>query len=281
MKNSVWNREALNRFQSCLICEERSPRTIEKYMRDAEAFCRFLPRDKQLCKEQVIAYKARLAQSYKASSANSMLVAVNRFLAFLGRQDCRVKLFKIQRSNFRQAEKELSKEEYRRLLKVARSKKNERLYLLMQTLCGAGLRVSELRFVTVECLQTGRVRVACKGKQRVALLPRALCRKLERYVRERRLYTGPVFVTAGGAPLDRSHIWADMKRLCTQAKVARAKVFPHNLRHLFARTYYEASKDLLRLADLLGHSSINTTRIYTLSDGSQEFQRIEQLRLIQ
>lgn len=123
MKNSVWNREALNRFQSCLICEERSPRTIEKYMRDAEAFCRFLPRDKQLCKEQVIAYKARLAQSYKASSANSMLVAVNRFLVFLGRQDCRVKLFKIQRSNFRQAEKELSKEEYRRLLKAARSKK--------------------------------------------------------------------------------------------------------------------------------------------------------------
>ena len=181
---------------------------------------------------------------------------------------------------FRPAERDLTRTEYLRLLEAARHK-SKTLWLVMQTLCGAGLRVSELRFVTVECLQTGRVRVACKGKQRVALLPRALCRKLERYVRERRLYTGPVFVTAGGAPLDRSHIWADMKRLCTQAKVARAKVFPHNLRHLFARTYYEASKDLLRLADLLGHSSINTTRIYTLSDGSQEFQRIEQLRLIQ
>ena len=281
MKNSVWNREALNRFQSCLICEERSPRTIEKYMRDAEAFCRFLPRDKQLCKEQVIAYKARLAQSYKASSANSMLVAVNRFLAFLGRQDCRVKLFKIQRSNFRQAEKELSKEEYRRLLKAARSKKNERLYLLMQTLCGAGLRVSEHRFVTVEALRKGSVRVRNKGKERLVFLPPELVKQLQAYCAHCRITAGPVFVTRSGRALDRSNIWAEMKRLCREAQVERKKVFPHNLRHLFALTYCRLQKELVRLADVLGHSSVETTRIYTVTSGREEKRLIARLGLIE
>ena len=230
-------------------------------------------------KERVISYKHWLTERYAPASVNSMLAALNGFLRYAGHGACTVKALRMQRQMFCQEERKLTRGEYQRLLAAAKQK-SIALWLVMQTLCAAGLRVSELRFVTVESLQTGRMAICCKGKRRVALLPKELCRKLRRYAARRRISSGPVFVTSHGRPLDRSHIWASMKRLCAAAHVERAKVFPHNLRHLFAKTYYEMSKDLLRLADLLGHSSINTTRVYTLSDGRQESRQIERLRLI-
>lgn len=267
-------------YMEYLRQQERSPATIAKYRHDIGVFLRWQGEESILTKEQVIAYKQWLVRRYAPASVNSMLAALNGFLEFAGLGGCRVKALKIQRPLFRPSERELSRTEYLRLLEAAKEKSTA-LWLVLQTLCGAGLRVSELRFVTVECARTGRVQVACKGKRRVALLPKALCRKLQRYAQAKRRYSGPLFVTASGAPLDRSHIWAAMKGLCKQARVTPAKVFPHNLRHLFARTYYNASKDLLRLADLLGHSSIDTTRIYTLSDGKREFRQIDRLCLVE
>lgn len=267
-------------YMEYLRQQERSPATIAKYRHDIGVFLRWQGGESIPTKEQVIAYKQWLVRRYAPASVNSMLAALNGFLEFAGLGGCRVKALKIQRPLFRPSERELSRTEYLRLLEAAKEKSTA-LWLVLQTLCGAGLRVSELRFVTVECARTGRVQVACKGKRRVALLPKALCRKLQRYAQAKRRYSGPLFVTASGAPLDRSHIWAAMKGLCKQARVTPAKVFPHNLRHLFARTYYNASKDLLRLADLLGHSSIDTTRIYTLSDGKREFRQIDRLCLVE
>lgn len=271
--------EELKWYLEELTEREKSPATIAKYSHDVKLFLGWKGQA-SVTKQLVIAYEQWLVERYAPASVNSMLAALNNFLEFTGRHECRVRALKIQRALFRPEEKELSREEYLRLLGVARQK-SVVLWLAMQTLCGAGLRVSELRFVTVESLQSGRVQVNCKGKRRVALLPRALVQKLKKYAARHRIHAGPVLVTSRGKPLDRSHIWAEMKKLCGQAGVARQKVFPHNLRHLFARTYYRASKDLLRLADLLGHSSVNTTRIYTLSDGRKECRQIEGLRLIQ
>ncbi|MBC5579995.1 tyrosine-type recombinase/integrase [Anaerofilum sp. BX8] len=270
----------LESFRDHLVREERSSKTVEKYVRDARAFYFFLPPDKWLTKERVMDYKAHVTENYKTASANSMLVAVNRFLAFLGCGDCQVKLLKVQRANFRHAEKELSKEEYRRLLAAAQNKKNERLYLLMQTLCSTGLRVSEHRFVTAQALREGAVRVRSKGKERVVFLPPELIRQLRDYCARRRISAGPVFVTRTGRVLDRSNIWAEMKRLCLQARVAAQKVFPHNLRHLFALTYYRLKKDIVRLADVLGHSSVETTRIYTATTGREEKRLVSRLGLL-
>ena len=273
-------KQTLEEYMEHLRGQERSRATIAKYRHDVGMFLNWQGGEAAVTKERVIAYKQWLVQRYAPASVNSMLAALNGFLQFSGLEGCRVKALKIQRPLFRPTERELSRAEYLRLLDAAKEKSTA-LWLVLQTLCGAGLRVSELRFVTAECVRTGRVQIACKGKRRVALLPKALCRKLQRYAQAKRRYTGPLFVTAGGAPLDRRHIRAAMKRLCSRARVAPEKVFPHNLRHLFARTYYNSSKDLLRLADLLGHSSIDTTRIYTLSDGKREFRQIERLCLVQ
>lgn len=280
MQNCTLGLEQLNAFRQHLLREERSANTMAKYMRDVSAFFAWLAPGKQVSKEIVIAYKGHLAARYKGSSANSMLAAVNALLAFLGWGEFQVRQLRVQRQNFRRAERELTKAEYERLLKAAQSRKNRRLYLLMQTICGTGLRVSEHRFVTVEAVKKGAARVRSKGKERLVFLPPALAKQLLAYCKHQGIQSGPVFVTGGGKPLDRSNIWAAMKKLCAAARVDGRKVFPHNLRHLFALTYYRAQHDLLRLADLLGHSSIETTRIYTATSGAEQQRQVARLGLV-
>lgn len=271
----------LDGFRAHLIEEERSSATIEKYLRDVGAFIGFLPADRQADKEQVLAYKDHLASSgYAVTSINSMLAAINRFFDYLGCPQFRVRPFKRQRTLFRDRSRELTREEYVRLVKAAEQKGNERLYWLLQTICATGIRVSEVRFITVEAARSGRAVISLKGKVRTILLPGKLCRKLLKYAHKQKIASGELFITKGGRSLSRGNIWADMKRLCTAAGVERAKVFPHNLRHLFARSFYSIDRDIVRLADVLGHTSIETTRIYTISSGDEHARKLEQLHLL-
>ena len=268
--------EAMARFETYLIREEKSELTIEKYLRDVRHFLSWLG-DRELNKNEILEYKAELIETYAVTSANSMLSSLNSYLEFIGRHDCRVKAIKQQRRTFLPEEKELSREEYRRLLKAAEGKR--RLWLLMQTICATGIRVSEHRFITVEAAKAGYAEVRLKGKQRVVFLTKKLCKSLLKYAKEHCISKGSIFVTATGKPLNRCNIWAEMKKLCTAAGVSREKVFPHNLRHLFARIYYSLEKDIVRLADILGHSSINTTRIYTMESGRIHRQQIERMEI--
>lgn len=269
----------IEQFQKMLAEDERSGATIQKYTRDIKAFWAFV-RDEAVTKETAVRYKQYLQEKYKPASVNSMLAAVNRFFRAMGWLDCVVKTLKIQRQAFRSRERELTKEEYFRLLKAAKEKNNIRLYLLMQTLCATGIRVSELPFITLEAVKAGRAEVRLKGKNRTVLLPSNLRRELSRYAGEKGLKGGSIFVTRTGRSMDRSNILHEMKSLCAEAGVDRSKVFPHNMRHLFACLFYKAEKDLSRLADLLGHSNINTTRIYTCVSGDEQERQIERLGLI-
>ena len=267
----------LQQFTQDLQEREKTPSTIAKYCRDVAAFRTWLKstqespqNDFPVNKDKVKQYKQYLKDNYKLSSANSMLSALNVFFKSMGWYDCCVAAFKTQRAAFRSTEKDLSVQEYQRLLKAAnaRTGRGERggrqLALIMETLAGTGIRISELPFITVASLSTRRAAVSLKGKSRVILLPALLCKKLRAYCRARSITEGSIFVTRTGRPLDRTNILHRMKALSTLACVLRDKIFPHNLRHLFAVTYYEKEKDIVRLADLLGHSNINTTRIYTL-----------------
>ena len=267
-------------FRRKLQQEERSRVTIEKYMRDICAFWKWAGKDTNIDKETVIAYKEELMQKYAVASVNSMLAALNSFLKHMGWYDCVVRCVKIQKEAFRSRECELTKEEYYRLLRAAKETGNTRLYYIMQTICSTGIRVSELEFVTVDALLTKRARVRLKGKTRTVILTAELCRRLKQYVKEKHVKSGSIFVTRSGRPVDRTNILHDMKALCDRANVERGKVFPHNLRHLFACTYYQMEKDLSHLADLLGHSSVNTTRIYTLVSSEQQAGFIEKLGLV-
>ncbi len=280
MEEKVLSLAGLEAFRRCLVREERSANTVEKYLRDARAFYRFLGEDKRVDKERVIAYKQHLAEHYKTVSANSMLAAVNRLLLFLDWRECQVRLLRVQKRNFRETEKELTKSEYQRLLAAAKSSRNERLWLLMQAICGTGIRVSEHRFITVEAVRQGRAQVRNKGRERVVFFPAPLKKLLLDYCRRQGVGSGPVFVTRSGCPMDRSNIWAEMKRLCESAGVDSGKVFPHNLRHLFAVTYYQLEKDIVRLADVLGHASVETTRIYTATSGLEQKRLISRLGLV-
>lgn len=274
------NTEMIQSFGKMLISEEKSMATISKYLHDINVFYRYMGQEKMVTKEIVIAYKEKLRKSYAISSVNSMLAALNCFFNRNGWYDCVVKAFKVQREIFRSRDRELTREEYYHLLKTAKKKGNERIYLVMQTICSTGIRVSELQFITIESLCTRRATVTLKGKTRTVLLPTELCQILQRYVKKKGIKQGCVFITRSGKPLDRSNILHDMKNLCEEAGVNRKKVFPHNLRHLFAVSYYQLEKDLTRLADLLGHANINTTRIYTLVNGEEQAKQIELLRLI-
>ena len=269
----------MERFESRLKEEEKSRATIEKYLRDAKAFAAFLG-DAPVTKDAVIRYKSHLSENYAVASANSMLAAVNSFLRFLECADCVVRTFTVQKAVFRSRELELSRNEYVRLVETAKRRGNRRLCLVMQTICATGIRISELPFVTVESLHTRRARVSLKGKTRTVILPMELCRELKRYVKSSGIQSGSVFVTRGGRPMDRSNILHAMKALCQEAGVAAGKVFPHNLRHLFAVTYYNVEKDICHLADLLGHSNVNTTRIYTLISCEMQEQRLDGLGLV-
>ena len=270
---------SLMSFERYLTKEEKSRATVEKYLRDVRSFFRF-SNTGSISKEQMIAYKEYLTDRYAPASVNSMLAAVNGFLEWAGYPQYRVKPLKIQREIFTKPEKELSKEEYIRLVKAAEEKQNCRLALILQTICATGIRVSELQFITLETARTGRAVVDCKGKKRTVFLPGALSRALQEYCREHEIKEGIVFCTKNRKPLDRSNIWRDMKRLCCSAGVKPEKVFPHNLRHLFARTYYRMEKDLSRLADLLGHSSVTTTRIYTMESGVEHAKQVDRMGLV-
>lgn len=272
--------DLLNHFIHSLEQEERCTATIEKYRRDVRAFCAFLPEDKLVSKDVVLAYKQELGQKYKVTSANSMLVALNRLWSFLGWEECRVKLYKVQRRCFRDQSRELTRPEYLRLVRAAKSRNRERLSLLLQTICSTGIRVSEHRFITVETVRAGRASVSCKGKLRTVFLPAELRRLLLRYCKKQGLVSGPIFISRTGRPLDRSAIWAEMKALSELAHVAARKIFPHNLRHLFAVTFYQMEKDIVRLADFLGHASIDTTRIYTCTSGEEHVRTLSRLGLV-
>lgn len=269
----------INQFHAKLRQDEKSTATIEKYLRDVRKFFAF-SEDGKISKELVIRYKQYLMEHYAPASVNSMLASVNSFLKTVGLRECVVKALKIQRQTFRARERELSKEEYFRLLAAAKRRKDPRLNLLLQTICATGIRVGELRFITVDAIHQGKAVVSLKGKTRQVLIPSALCRELKRYIRMRGIHAGSVFISKHGNPLDRSNILHEMKSLCEEAHVERGKVFPHNLRHLFACIYYKASKDISRLADILGHSSINTTRIYTSVSCEEQKREIERLGLL-
>lgn len=271
--------EKITEFKKYLIEQERSRYTIDKYIHDAKVFIEFV-NDRTVNKEIVIEFKSFLGERYAASSANSMLAAVNNFLKFIGYADLRVKPFKIQRALFVPEEKELFRNEYLSLIEAAKQQKNERLVLIVETICATGIRVSELKFITVESVGTGRAEIKCKGKLRTVFLPPKLCKLLKKYIQKQKITAGAVFITRSGKQLDRSNIWRDMKKLCGLTVVPPQKVFPHNLRHLFARTYYSLEKDLSRLADILGHSNVNTTRIYTVESGQIHARQIERLNLV-
>ena len=280
MKGRILTSEAIDCFKKYLREEEKSENTIEKYLRDVRAFAAYLS-GIEVTKETVIAYKSRLlAENYAVRSINSILASVNSLFAFLGWTDCKVKSIKLQRQVYCPEEKELTKAEYMRLVNAAKKKGNERLNLILQTICGTGIRVSELQYITVEAVKRGETVAFLKGKTRTVFLVKELQKKLLRYAAEQGITSGTIFITRTGKPISRTNIWREMKGLCEKADVNPQKVFPHNLRHLFARVFYGIEKDIAKLADVLGHSSINTTRIYIVSTGDEHRRRMENMRLI-
>lgn len=271
--------ESLREFRAYLESEERSAGTVEKYVRDVRSLERWLS-GAAAEKERIAQWRDALLKDHKPGTVNSMLASVNAYLRFVGAEEQRVKTLRVQRRMFRAPERELTRAEYERLVRTAQAKGKARLALMLETICGTGIRVSELRYITVEAARAGRAEISLKGKIRTILLPGKLCRKLKKYAEKQKTVSGEIFLTRNGRPLNRKQIWAEMKALCASAGVEASKVFPHNLRHLFACTYYRSCKDVVQLADILGHSSIETTRVYLISSGSEHKKRMERLRLI-
>ena len=272
--------EELNAFRAYLIAEEKSKATTEKYVRDVNAFMAFA-RERELSKQLILDYKQHLLQQeYRPASINSMLASVNAWLRYIGKEHMKVRQLKIQRALYCAMEQELTRQEYFALVQTADRAGDTRLALILQTICATGIRVSELEYITVEAVRRGVATVNCKGKLRTVFLVSSLCRRLEAYIERRGLREGAVFLSENGEPVQRGEVWRKMKQLCRCAGVAPQKVYPHNLRHLFAREYYEGEHDLAKLADILGHSSINTTRIYILSTGSEHQRQLEKMHLV-
>lgn len=278
MKEKKLQEEMLKEFNDYLICEEKSAATVEKYLRDVRAFFIFASKN-EVTKELVMSWKEQLVEKgYAVRSINSMIASLNSLLDFLGWSDCKVKSLKAQRQIYCSEDRELTRAEYLRLLNAA--KDQPQLNLIMQTICSTGIRISELTYFTVEAVRQGEIEVCCKGKTRIILLPGKLKKMLLDHAKKRGISSGMIFITRYGKPLNRSNIWAKMKKLCEAAGVKASKVFPHNLRKLFARTFYGIEKDIAKLADILGHSSINTTRIYIMSSGTEHRRKIERLGLV-
>ena len=275
----IITKELIEDFNKFLIEEEKSKNTTEKYCRDVSSFAEWLD-GHELNKAVVLQYKSDIMERFAPASVNSIISSLNSFFSFVKWFDLKVKTLKIQRQIFLNKNKELTKSEYARLLFAAKSKKNKRLYYLIQTICSTGIRVSELKSITIEAVNQGQAVINCKGKMRLVLLPKDLCKMLKSYAKKHKIVSGPIFISRNKNPLDRSHIWKMLKSLCTDAGVLSSKVFPHNLRHLFARTFYSLQKDIVRLADILGHSSINTTRIYTVETGETHLKQIQRLGLL-
>ena len=259
-------------FENNLMMNEKSLATIKKYIKEIRNFLDYLDGG-DITKSRVMEYRAAMQPEYKAQTINVKLSAVNAFLDFIGRPECRVRFIKVQKKSFVEEEKELREEEYRTLLLSARERGKIRLYHILLTLCSTGIRISELKYITADAVQQGRAEIDMKGKHRVILLPNELKNKLKEYMDQKNIRTGSVFLTRNGKPVDRSNIFHEMKRLSAYAGVKPKKVYPHNLRHLFARSFYAVEKNLSHLADILGHSSIETTRIY-IASSYRNFDRI-------
>ena len=275
--------EKIMGYECYLQENEKSAGTIIKYLHDVRALLSWLEeKGKETSKENVLLWRTYLQeQSLTPRTINAKLSAVNSFFRYIGWEDRRVRFLKVQRRLFRNSAKDLKREEYERLLKTASEQGRERLYLLMETICATGIRVSELRFITLEAVQIGQVEITSKGKVRTIILPGKLCRKLKKYARTQEIKSGVIFRTRTGQPISRRQVWSEMKCLCKAAGVDASKVFPHNLRHLFATLFYKVCRDIVKLADVLGHSSIETTRIYLISTGAEHRKLIERLRLVQ
>ena len=272
-------KDMIREYSNYLRVEEKSEATIRKYIHDVSAFAEWLG-ERSITKSAVCEYKERLTTQYAVRSVNSVLSSLNSFFDWLGLPECKVKNLKIQKQIFFEPNKDLTKDEYERLLKTACQEGKKRLYLVMQTICATGIRVSELQYITVSAVKKGAALINCKGKNRIILIPQKLCMLLSAYAVEQHIKSGAVFITKTGKPIDRSNVWTEMKSLCKRAGVLAAKVFPHNLRHLFGKTYYAIYQDIVRLADILGHTSVNTTRIYTIEGGEIHRKRIQNLGLV-
>ena len=273
--------QAFDQFEDYLRHDEREESTIEAYLRSLTRFAEWAD-GRSVTKELAMEWKTALAESgYRPISVNAMLAAVNKFFICMGREDCKVKYLKLQRQMFRKSEKDLSKEEYQRLVQAAHEKGDLRMELILETICATGIRVGELKYITVEAIRAGVAEIALKGKIRTILLPRRLCRKLQKYAKQQKIASGKIFLTQDGLPVSRQYVWTRMKALCEAAGVERSKVFPHNLRSLFARSFYGSCHDVVRLADVLGHSSIETTRIYLMSTGKEYLRQLDKLGLVQ
>ena len=270
-----------DQFEDYLRHDEREESTIEAYLRSLTRFAEWAD-GRAVTKELAMEWKTALAESgYRPISVNAILAAVNKFFICMGREDCKVKYLKLQRQMFRKSEKDLSKEEYQRLVQAAHEKGDLRMELILETICATGIRVGELKYITVEAIRAGVAEIALKGKIRTILLPHRLCRKLQKYAKQQKIASGKIFLTQDGLPVSRQSIWTRMKALCEAAGVERSKVFPHNLRSLFARSFYGSCHDVVRLADVLGHSSIETTRIYLMSTGKEYLRQLDKLGLVQ
>lgn len=270
-----------DQFEDYLRHDEREESTIEAYLRSLTRFAEWAD-GRAVTKELAMEWKAALSEAgYRPISVNAMLAAVNKFFTCMGREECKVKYLKLQRQMFRKSEKDLSKEEYQRLVQAAHEKGDLRMELILETICATGIRVGELKYITVEAVRAGVAEIALKGKIRTILLPHRLCRKLQKYAKQQKIASGKLFLTQDGLPVSRQSIWTRMKALCEAAGVERSKVFPHNLRSLFARSFYGSCHDVVRLADVLGHSSIETTRIYLMSTGKEYLRQLDKLGLVQ
>ena len=270
-----------DQFEDYLRHDEREESTIEAYLRSLTRFAEWAD-GRAVTKELAMEWKAALSEAgYRPISVNAMLAAVNKFFTCMGREDCKVKYLKLQRQMFRKSEKDLSKEEYQRLVQAAHEKGDLRMELILETICATGIRVGELKYITVEAVRAGVAEIALKGKIRTILLPHRLCRKLQKYAKQQKIASGKIFLTQDGLPVSRQSIWTRMKALCEAAGVERSKAFPHNLRSLFARSFYGSCHDVVRLADVLGHSSIETTRIYLMSTGKEYLRQLDKLGLVQ
>ena len=272
--------EMLEQFQSYLKNEEKESSTIAKYLHNVQVFVGWLG-EKEITKEKLTGYKEYLIEKkYNPKTINGILSAINKFLTFVGQSELKVKYLRIQRQLFRNSNRELTQAEYLKLINKAQELGKERLSLLMQTICATGIRVSELKYITVETVKAGKAEISLKGKIRIILLTGKLCKKLLKYAKRQKITSGEIFITRSGRGLGRKQIWAEMKALCKKSGVSTGKVFPHNLRHLFARAFYRVCKDVAKLADVLGHSSIETTRIYLISTGAEHLQTLNKLQLL-
>lgn len=280
MNDHIITAEHLAAYGRYLKQEERAPATLEKYLRDITAFVRWLG-SRPVTRENVTGWKEHLqTEGHAPTTINTALSALNGLFRFLGWEDCRAKFLKIQRRMFRDQSRELTRADYDRLIAAAQERGQNRLSLLMETICATGIRVSEVRYITVEAAKAGRAEIALKGKIRVILIPGKLCRKLLKYAKKNKTVSGEIFLTGNGNSMSRRQIWAEMKRLCKYAGVEPSRVFPHNLRHCFAVAFYRACKDIAKLADVLGHSSIETTRIYLLTSGAEHQRQLDRLGLV-